>query len=394
MSSAAETGGGELLASPCVGLLLDGGGARAAYQAGVLRGLARGIPGLKFPILTGVSAGAINTAHLACAVDPLESAVERLVGLWSAVRVENVFRVDTLRLLRLVASWSLRLGTGGRLGTSGARALTDTSPLVEFLRSQIPNDRDRLLAIDDNLRSGRLRAVGVMTTNYSTAQSNTWIQALDAPAWTRPNRIASPCFLTIQHILASAALPLFFPSVSLGDEWHGDGGIRLIAPLAPALHLGADRVLAISTRYRFKSDRPEKLIPGYPPPAHVAGFLLNAVFLDALDYDLATLERINGLLLAARDRERVRTDLRVVKALILRPSVDLGRLAGEFEVRLPRFFRFLTRGWGTRDTSSPDVLSMLMFQEDYLSRLIEIGEADAAARLDEVREFVEAPIHE
>jgi NTE family protein len=193
--------------------------------------------------------------------------------------------------------------------------------------------------------------------------------------------------LTVEHVMASAALPLFFPAVQLTDGWYGDGGIRLTAPLSPVLHLGARRILAISTRYGKsveEADRP--LVQGYPPPAQIIGVLMNAIFLDLMDQDALRLERLNSLL--ARLKQEDREGLRPVRLLVLRPSVDLGRLAGRYEPRLPRVFRFLTRGLGTRATESPDFLSLILFQPDYLQALIETGESDAEARADEIDAFL------
>jgi NTE family protein len=190
--------------------------------------------------------------------------------------------------------------------------------------------------------------------------------------------------------MASAALPFFFPAVEVDGSWYGDGGIRLTAPLSPAVHLGATRIMAISTRYarsREEADRPS--IAAYPPPAQVAGVLYNAIFLDQLDGDALEMRRINDLIRRLPQSER--NGLRPIDLLLLRPSVDLGRLANDYEPDLPRPFRFLARGLGTRETRSNDMLSLVMFQPDYIRRLIEIGEADAAVRIDDIRRFLEGP---
>ena len=238
-----------------------------------------------------------------------------------------------------------------------------------------------------NLAKGRLQAVALSTSSYTTGQSMTWIQGCDIREWERPQRRSRNTVLTVDHVMASSALPLVFPAVKIGDAWYGDGGIRLAAPLSPALHLGAERILAISTRYdreQREADRPEVL--GYPPPAQVMGSIMNAVFLDLIDQDALRLERLNRLL--ERLPEGEREGLRSIKLLILRPSVDLGRLANQFEPQLPKTFRFLMRGLGTKQTESPDFLSLLLFQPDYLGRLIEIGEADAEARSEEIDAFI------
>jgi NTE family protein len=187
--------------------------------------------------------------------------------------------------------------------------------------------------------------------------------------------------------MASAALPLFFPAIQIDQAWYGDGGIRLSAPLSPALHLGAHKILAVSTRYvRTQAEIGRVEVVGYPPPAQVIGVLYNSVFLDVIDQDALRLDRMNRVLKKLPEEER--DGLRVVELLVRRPSRDLGRLARYYEPRLPSTFRFLSRGWGTRQMSSPDILSMLMFQPDYIRRLIELGEADAEVEADDIDAFI------
>jgi NTE family protein len=188
--------------------------------------------------------------------------------------------------------------------------------------------------------------------------------------------------------MASSALPFFFPAVEIDGAWYGDGGIRLTAPLSPAIHLGARKIIAVSTRYpRTREEANRPAVSGYPPPAQVAGVLLNAIFLDLLDVDALRLQQLNALI--DRVPPEARDGLRHVDLLILRPSQDLGRLANEFEADLPRAFRFLVRGLGSRETHSNDMLSLLMFQPDYIARLIELGERDAGAREAEIDAFLE-----
>jgi NTE family protein len=237
------------------------------------------------------------------------------------------------------------------------------------------------------MSKGRIRAVALTSLNYATGQTVTWIQGCELESWERANRRGVKTRITVDHVLASAALPLIFPAVELEGGWYGDGGIRMYTPLAPAIHLGADTILAISTRYpRNRIEASQKVITGYPPPAQVAGVLLNAIFLDAVEQDAYRLERINRLLGAVPSGER--KGLRPIRLLTPRPSRDLGRLAADYEAKLPSAFRFLTRGLGTRETSSPDFLSLLMFQPDYLRQLIEIGEQDAENHLDEIQQLL------
>jgi NTE family protein len=370
-----------------LGLVFTGGGARGAYQVGVLRWIARHMPGLHLPILTGVSAGAVNIAKLATAPGSFAQAVESLHELWLELTPDRVFRVDPGTLGRSVVGWGLRLVSGGAKGAPRVRGFLDTAPLRELLEETTGAVDGVLTGIDYNLHRGAVRAVAVVATSYTTGQTVTFFKGRDLKPWTRPQRRAEAADLTVDHIMASAALPIFFPAVRIGGEWFGDGGIRLAAPLSPALHLGADRILAVSTRY--DRTRPEAGLPeidGYPPPAQVLGILLNAVFLDLVDQDALRLERLNRLIEAApADR---REGLRTIRLLVMRPSIDLGRMAAQFEPRLPRAFRFLTRGLGTRETRSPDLLSMLMFQPDYLAKVIETGELDAERRAAELTAFL------
>lgn len=370
-------------------LVLTGGGARGAYQVGVLRGLGRAFPHVRFPIVTGVSAGAINAVFLAARSEGLDATSRRLAAIWRALRVEEVFETNWSWLGSNLFRWAARLGLGG--GGPTVRALLDTAPLRDLLgRVLCPTSSEpstRICGIAENLAAERLRAVAVQTVDYGTGQTCTWVQGEDIEPWNLDRRRSQNVELTLDHVMASSALPLLFPAVSLAGSWHGDGGIRLAAPLSPALHLGADRILAVSTRYeRSREEIDARSIDGYPPPAHIAGQLMNAIFLDVLDQDARRLRRLDRLVRKLPEGERA--GLRPVELAVLRPSEDLGRLSADFEPRLPKGFRFLTRGLGTRETRSPDFLSLLMFQGDYVRRLVEIGERDVEARLDELDRLI------
>jgi len=377
--------------APELGLVMGGGGARAAFQVGVLRALARERPELAVPVLTGVSAGAINAAHLAAHHGTFQQSVAELSELWGHLQIENVFRVDPWSLTRILLRWARQLTSGGA-GDSGARGFVDTEPLREFLKEVLHPVDGEMTGIGANLARGRLRALALSTSSYTTGQSITWVQGRDIRDWERPMRRSRQTILTVEHVMASAALPIFFPAVELEGQWLGDGGISLSAPLSPALHLGASRILAISTRHQpdaGEADRP--VVRGYPPPAQVVGALFNAIFLDLLDQDALRMHRINQLL--ARLPREDWGGLRPISLQVIRPSTDLGRIATRFEPRLPRTFRFLTRGLGTRPSRSSDMLSVLMFQPDYLRALMDQGEADARARMGEILAFLDgAPV--
>ncbi len=371
-----------------MGLVMTGGGARGAYQVGLLRFIAKRYPDVRFRILSGVSAGAVNAAHLAQHRGSFAQAVDELTNLWQELMPETVFRVDASSLLWNVVRSGSQLLAGGTTAPR-VRGMVDTEPLREMLMEALNPVDEELGGIEHNLSQGRLNAVAISTTSYTTGQSITWVQGRDIQTWERPNRRAVNTKISVAHVMASASLPIFFPAIQIGQAWYGDGGMRLSAPLSPALHLGAHKVLAVSTRYRrtiAEADRVE--VVGYPPPAQVLGVLYNAVFLDVIDQDALRLERMNRILrrLPAEERD----GMRVVELFIQRPSRDLGRLARYYEPKLPSTFRFLSRGWGTRQTTSPDILSMLMFQPDYIRRLIELGEADAEVRADEIDAFITA----
>ena len=369
-------------------LVLGGGGARAAYQVGFLRALGRMFPELEVPILTGVSAGAISAAYLANHPGAFGAASEDLARIWESLTVDTVFRSDSTSLLSHAMRWGLRLISGGKkMIGQPARGMVDTQPLRQFLHEVLHSPDGKLTVANEKLASGKLRSLAITTTKYATNQSITWVQGKAGSDWSRANRRSFRAEITVEHVMGSCALPLFFPAVKIDGEWHGDGGIRLTAPLAPALHLGAGRLIAISTRYQktqIEADRPAN--EGYPPPATVLGVMLSAIFLDMLDYDAMNLQRLNELLEALPEEKRL--GLRTAGLLLLRPSQDIGKLATVYEPSLPGLFRFLTRGMGTRETKSPDSLSMVLFEPEYLRRLIEIGEADAIQRREEITAFV------
>ena len=266
------------------------------------------------------------------------------------------------------------------------RGLVDAEPLAGTLREVFDvRDGGAIGGVAENLSAGRLWALALVTSHYGTGQSVVWTAGRELTDWRRPDRHSRRATITLDHILASSALPLVFPAVNLGDGWHGDGGIRLTAPCSPALHLGANRVLAVSTRNAPAGGEAVAAASGarsapYPPPLQISGQLLNAVFLDDLDRDAVELERVNRLLHDVSPPRR--RGLRPVKLVVVRPSVDISRLAAEHEPQLPPAFRYLIRGLGSREVAAPDLLSLLAFQPEYLDRLIEIGEADAEAQAD------------
>lgn len=371
---------------PSVAIVFTGGGARGAYQVGLLRGLGRLLPDLRFPIITGVSAGAINASYLAAHPGSLRQAAEDLSKVWGKIEMDDIFRLDVRWWAKNSLKWLMRLGSGGKTGSSQTKALLDTEPLRQLLQREL-GDGDEIPGITKNIEDGSLQSVALVTVNYGTGQTVSWVQGKDIALWERPERRAHQAPLTAEHVMASSALPLLFPAVKLADGWYGDGGIRLSAPLSPALHLGADRILALSTRYlRSDEEAGKSVISDYPPPAQIAGSLLNAIFLDVLDQDVTRLTRLNDVVRRLPEEER--QGLKPIEIEVLRPSEDLGKLVARYEDKLPKIFRRMVRGLGSHETESPDFLSLLMFQPDYIAELMEIGERDAEAHIEDIARLV------
>jgi NTE family protein len=388
--------------------VLTAGGARGAYQAGVLQRIgeiaaARG-KASPFPIVAGASAGAINGAILAAGSADLADTTRRLVRIWSELEFRHVVKADPLSLawngMALLRDFTL----GGVLGGAGLGSLLDASPLRDFLARHL-----KLPGIGRAIQAGILHAVALSATSYHSGRSFTFIQGAPGHAvWTKRRRVALPTQIGVDHVLASAAIPIVFPPVRVrtegGDLWFGDGALRLVNPLSPAIRLGASRVLAIGVRCSASAEelwqtegRPRARRrsggPAQPPLAQICGVFLNAIFLDHLDADLDHLLRMNELVQAHGgpfdpDGPGPREPMRVVQALVVNPSEDLAIVASHFAKRMPRAIRFLMEGLGTPDAQSADLMSYLLFDSAYTRTLVEIGYRDADKRADEIEAFL------
>ena len=367
-------------------LVLSGGGARAAYQVGVLSALAELAPELDISILTGVSAGAINTVHLAAHQGPFHQAVATLAAGWRQLTPDRVYAVHPLHLGRAVLRWTVNMIVPHRIPKPSLRGLMDAEPLRGFLAAFMDVE-----GIRRNVTAGRLRAVALSATRYSTGETITFVQgAPDLALWTRHMRVAVRARITVNHLMASAAIPLIFPAVRVDDHFYGDGSVRQTAPLAPAIHLGARRIVAISMRNRDPVGT-EAAEAAYPVAARVFGLLMHSVFLDSLDADAERLERLNDLLALLPDPRSAPHGIHRVDLLMLRPSRDLGKLADERTLQLPGAIRFLVSsiGGGSGRARTSDFLSYLMFEPGYIGALMELGYGDTLARRDEVLRFVD-----
>ena len=367
-------------------LVLAGGGARAAYEVGVLSAIAERAPALEFPIVTGVSAGAINAVYLAAHAESLPGAVAALRDHWSHLVVDRVYRIEPWRLVRAL----LRGVAGTLLGTRGGaavvRGLLDMSPLRESLAARLD-----FTGIDAKIAAGRLRAVALSTTSYASGETVTFVHGTpDTPMWRRAMRSAVRARLTLDHVLASAALPILFPAVRLGESFYGDGSVRQTAPLAPAIHLGAQAILAVTQRSEpERAASPASAPRDYPTLAEVIGLLLHAIFLDALEADAERIDRINQTL--ARVPAGAAPDgLRPIRLLMLRPSRSLGALAATCGAELPAAVRWAVRGMGGQGATAVDFLSYLLFDPAYTTALIELGYADGRAQWPRIEQFLAA----
>ncbi|HYO78539.1 MAG TPA: patatin-like phospholipase family protein [Thermoanaerobaculia bacterium] len=369
-------------------VMLTGGGARAAYQVGLLKGIAQHFPRLRFKIVTGVSAGAINAIYLAAHQGSLKEKARTLDRMWCELNCDSIYRFDWKVMLPFRSAIASLSPRRNKWTKTRPRALVDTEPLRELMCRVLDTPPGvPIEGIAENIRSGDLTALALMTLDYSTGQTVRWVQGRNFDYFEGPNRRAECTQFTVEHVLASAALPFVFPAIRLGDAWHGDGGIRLAAPLSPAVHLGASRIIAMSTGYQRTADEVlTPLVSGYPPAAQILSQLVNAVFLDAIDEDVVRMERMNELLRAIPVHQR--GALKPIDLLVLRPSVDLGKLAGDYERYLPRKMKLLVRALGVKETESPDFISMLMFEPTFTRRIIDLGEADVQSRLAEIRAFL------
>lgn len=375
-------------------LVLSGGGARAAYQAGALKAVIEihnslGKPDPAFTIFTGESAGAINASLMAMHVSDLDKGVEALCKCWDEVQMHDIFETGPVALLSNAARWAKELSFGGLFQKKSVPFLLDASPLRHYLAPKI-----NFSQIRERIADGVLKGLGISVTNYATGSAVTFFDSLDTvPAWSRSHRLGLRTELKLDHVLASTAIPILFPPIRIGHCYFGDGSVRLKAPLSPAIHLGAERILAIGLRYYRTPDQTVEINQNWKMSsislADVAGVLLNAGFLDNLDADLERLERVNHTLdlIPAETKKKLRHQLRPVKVLALRPSRDLGRLASEEFDRFNILLRYLLKGLGMSRTGGWDLMSYLAFDSAYTKKLISLGYKDTMAVRDKVEEF-------
>ena len=373
---------------PKIGLIMTGGGARAAYQVGVLRALTELLPAevrTPFPIICGTSAGAINAAVLAMNAGDFRRGVRRLMAVWKNFRVHHVYRADPWGAFANSARWIYTVLTGGAFDQRPV-SLLDNAPLAVLLRRQLD-----FPAIQRAIDAGHLAAFSVTCSGYTSGQSVTFFQGVPSlQPWQRARRIGVPMPITLDHLLASSALPFIFPPVHINREYFGDGSMRQIAPVSPALHLGADRLLVVGVG-RQQQQQPERVrIETHPSLAQIAGHALNSIFLDSLEVDLERLQRINRTIemIPPEALERSNYPLHQVEFRVITPSEELERIAVTHAGELPLTIRTLLHMVGAMRRSGANLLSYLLFERSYCRALIRLGYQDTLARKDELTAFL------
>lgn len=390
--------------TPLTGLVLSGGGARAAYQVGVLRAIARlrrdklgARSRLRSPfgVIVGTSAGAINAAALACHADRFEASVEVLARVWQDFKAEQVYRADSIGVIRSGAQWLTMLSLGwviARWRKARPRSLLDNEPLAKLLQRMVPLERLQMM-----FEQRQLHALAVTASSYTTGEHVTFYST-GAPVepWSRSQRVAVQAPISHQHLLASSAIPFVFPASQIqqgGDvAWYGDGSMRQTAPLSPAIHLGAQRLLIIGAGRMHEPTGRHAPAGGYPSLAQIAGHAMANIFLDALAVDIERMQRINRTLALLPDHVRQDTPLRPVESLVISPSQRLDDVAARHLDSLPVPVRTLLRGVGVGGKGNEarggsGLASYLLFEAPYTRELMALGEADVLARQDEVIQF-------
>lgn len=364
-----------------VGLILSGGGARAAYQMGVLKAIAAHLPRNQkspFKVISGTSAGAINAVSLATHASCFHLGVKKSEWVWKNFKTEQVY----------VSSWTgvyshlfkNFLSRFSKRGQDRATSLLNNEPLKVLLKQVVNFQR-----IDRNILTDHLSAISVAASSYSDGNSIAFFQSKDSEEWSRAKRKGIKTVLTTRHLLASAAIPLVFPSVKIGNQYYGDGAIHQLSPLSPTIHLGADKILIIGVA-QPSDDKYYGHSEFHPNSAAITGHLLDTVFTDSMNSDLERLDRINQTL---EHTSEDKVDLKKIETLVINPSRNFNQIAQNYYCHLPPAIRFLMRFFGVKQNSESALLSYILFEKPFTEKLIQIGYEDGLERIDEILEFLE-----
>lgn len=378
------------MAKERIGLILTGGGARAAYQVGVLKAIAELLPyrsRLPFDVVCGTSAGALNAVTLVVNARHFRKGVRYLLNIWNNAQVTDIYRADAIGVL----ANSLRWVFGLMLSVLGSNwlnrvSLLDNTPLRTFLERTLPCE-----LIQRHIDDGLVHAVSITASGYGSGHSVTFYQgAPDIEPWKRTRRVGVPTQIDIQHLMASSAIPFLFPAVHVNREFFGDGSMRQIAPISSALHLGAERVLVVGVGHSPDSKEEKRAkIEHYPALSEIAGHALDSIFIDGLEVDLERMQRINTILKAIPEEMHASLGLRHIEALLISPSQPLEKVAERYIRNLPWTIRLLLRVAGVMRGSGANLVSYLLFDRHYCRALIDLGYQDALKRREEIVAFLE-----
>lgn len=369
------------------GLILTGGGARAAYQVGVLKAIAEMLPRRTqnpFPIICGTSAGAFNAVTLAVYAQSFRLGVQYLEKMWKNFSAHDIYRADALGVFNNTVRWLSGLILNG-LGINWLNrvSLLDSSPLSKLLERALPSEK-----IQENIDAGALHALSIAASGYGTGQSVNFFQSVPGmQPWQRARRLGVATFIEAKHILASSAIPFIFPAVRINREYFGDGSMRQIAPVSPALHLGAVRVLVIGTGQAKEKLNRIKL-DDYPSLAKIAGHALDSIFLDSLEVDIERLHRINKTIDLVPEEVRNHMSMQHIYVLNISPSQSIEKIAGRYARQLPFPIRLLLRSVGAMRRNASNLVSYLLFEKDFCRALIDLGYQDAMNRKQEIMAFL------
>ncbi|WP_404339290.1 patatin-like phospholipase family protein [Pseudoalteromonas mariniglutinosa] len=372
------------LARPQIALLLTGGGARAAYQVGVLKAIAQSMPRtapLPFTIINGTSAGAINSAALACYASCTHLAVRKLEWVWKNFSTSMVYKSDFFSVFLHITRNMLTSFQSEHINHPPA-SLLNNQPLRKLLGTILDLGR-----IERNLHKNYLNAVSVTASSYTTGDSVAFFQSLTRQPWQRAKREGRATRINIEHLMASSAIPMVFPSVNVHNHYFGDGSVHQLSPLSPSIHLGAEKVFIIGVE-QPKALHPPGYLPHYPGLSSIAGHLLDSVFTDTLQSDLERLERINRTLdlLPTNDQHQ---ELKQIDTFVINPSQNFNEIAAQFYDDMPMAIKLLLRLIGVKKRSQSSLTSYLLFEKRYTQKLIDIGYQDGLNKLEEIRAFLE-----
>ncbi|HEX7676458.1 MAG TPA: patatin-like phospholipase family protein [Bdellovibrio sp.] len=372
-----------------MGLVLSGGGARGAYQVGVLAAVKEisersGLP-VRFDFLSGVSAGAINASSLASNAENFGFAVDNLVRLWSGLSIEKVFSTDAITMGRIGFQWMRDLSFGSLTGTTPGGSLLDTAPLRELIHSNMDYNK-----VEQNIHAGHLTALAITSVDYANSASVTFVQGKDVlPTWDKGRKRSERTSISTDHIMASSAIPLLFPPVQVNDRYWGDGAVRNHAPCSPAIYLGAEKLMIIGVRRQTTTAYEERATANDASPtvSRVVNTILNGVLLDAIEQDVDRLRRLNDYANAIPQDQHQKIALRPLDYLFIAPSADIGDIAIQKAYKLPRIVRYLLKGLGTLEDAS-EIISYLLFEPSFCADLIDIGRKDGLAQENKIIELL------